>query len=147
MSAPAPTETPTGPVDAAAGAPESGTPDDGAGDRGRLDIAFGVVRKIAEHAADTAEGTTTVHRSLAGVGLGESGSTVKVSGYGEQVDLRLEVPLVYPAPISSTVEAVRETVRERVQTLTGYRVRSLDVTVSALTDPAAARTPTTSRTE
>lgn len=120
--------------------------DDGAADRGRLDISHGVVRQIAERAADLTEGTTTVARSVAGVGLGESGSTARVSGYGDQVDLRLEVPLAYPAPISVTVEAVRGNVRDRVQALTGYRVRSLDVTVSALTDPTAGPVRT-SRTE
>ena len=40
--------------------------------------------------------------------------------------------------LAVAVEAVRGNVRERVETLTGYRVRSLDVTVSALADPVAA---------
>ena len=153
-----PTDSPTGPVGAArtvtlteAAAP---TPPDPAGDettgndtaedeaagRGRLDVAMSVVRKIAEYAADQTEGTVRTHRRLAGVELGESGASAKVSGYGEQVDVRLEVPMIYPSPITATADAVREHVRDRVQALTPYRVRSLAVTVSALTDP-------TSRTE
>ena len=48
----------------------------------------------------------------------------------------------YPAPIALTVEAVRGNVRERVETLTGYGVRALDVTVSALTVPAGPPAPT-----
>ena len=120
--------------------------DDSAADRGRLDIHHSVVRKIAERAADLTEGTTTVARSVAGLGLGASGTSARVAGYGEQVDLRLEVPLAYPAPITVTVEAVRGNVRDRVETLTGYRVRGLDVIVSALTDPSAGPVRT-SRTE
>jgi uncharacterized alkaline shock family protein YloU len=118
------------------------TEDDDAAERGTLEIAFSVVRRIAEYAADTTEGTVRTQRRLVGVGLGEAGSTARVSGYGDQVDLRLEVPLAYPVPIGSTVEAVRGNVRERVQTLTGYAVRGLDVTVSALSVPAGPPAPT-----
>ena len=123
--------------------------DEEAAERGRLDVALSVVRKIAEYAADHTAGTVRTHRRLAGLDLGESGTSAKVSGYGEQVDLRLEVPLAYPARITESAAAVRDHVRERVQALTPYRVRSLDIGVSALTDPAARaipRTPT-SRTE
>ncbi|HEY2223840.1 Asp23/Gls24 family envelope stress response protein [Actinomycetospora sp.] len=122
--------------------PDPGTAGDEAGERGTLEISFSVVRRIAEHAADTTEGTIRTERRLVGVGLGEAGSTAKVSGYGDQVDLRLEVPLAYPAPIALTVDAVRGNVRERVQTLTGYAVRALDVTVSALAVPAGPAAPT-----
>ncbi|WP_018334429.1 Asp23/Gls24 family envelope stress response protein [Actinomycetospora chiangmaiensis] len=115
---------------------------DEVGERGRLDIAFGVVRRIAEHAADSTEGTVRTERRVAGLGFGEAGSSAKVSGYGGQVDLRLEVPLAYPAPIALTVEAVRGNVRDRIQTLTGYAVRSLDVTVSALSIPSGPPAPT-----
>ncbi|WP_433803598.1 Asp23/Gls24 family envelope stress response protein [Actinomycetospora sp. CA-084318] len=115
---------------------------DEAGERGRLDISFGVVRRIAEHAADSTEGTVRTERRVAGLGFGEAGASAKVSGYGDQVDVRLEVPLAYPAPIALTVDAVRGNVRERVQTLTGYAVRSLDVTVSALSVPAGPAAPT-----
>ncbi len=120
-----------------------------AAERGRLDVALSVVRKIAEYAADHTAGTVRTQRRLAGLDLGESGASAKVSGYGEQVDLRLEVPLAYPARITDSAAAVRDHVRERVQALTPYRVRSLDIGVSALTDPAARATPRTptSRTE
>lgn len=128
----------TEPVDVTKAASPAGVADDETAGRGDLTIAWSVVRKIAEHAADSTEGTTTVRRRLAGVGLGETGSTAKISGYGDQVDVRLEVPLGYPAPIATAVEAVRGSVRDRVEALTGYRVRTLDVTVSALAGPAPA---------
>ena len=132
------TPVPVVPAGAAAPAPVT----DDAAERGSLAIAFSVVRRIAEHAADMSEGTVRTERRVVGVGLGESGATARVSGYGDQVDLRLEVPLAYPAPIALTVEAVRGNVRERVETLTGYAVRALDVTVSALTVPAGPPAPT-----
>ena len=106
-----------------------------AGTRGRTNVALIVVRRIAEYTADLVEGTSRTRRRLAGLGLGESGATAHVSGYAEQIDVRLDVPLLYPTPIGPTVDAVRETVRERVHTLTGYTVRSVDVTVTALTPP------------
>jgi uncharacterized alkaline shock family protein YloU len=132
--------TPVPVVPAGPAAPAPATDD--AAERGSLAIAFAVVRRIAEHAADMSEGTVRTERRVVGVGLGESGATARVSGYGDQVDLRLEVPLAYPAPIALTVEAVRGNVRERVETLTGYAVRALDVTVSALTVPAGPPAPT-----
>jgi uncharacterized alkaline shock family protein YloU len=113
--------------------------DDEAAERGRLDVALSVVRKIAEYAADHTPGTVRTHRRLAGLDLGDAGASAKVSGYGEQVDVRLEVPLAYPARITDSAAAVRDQVRERVQALTPYRVRSLDVSVSALTDPTSRR--------
>ncbi len=113
--------------------------DDEASERGRLDVALSVVRKIAEYAADHTAGTVRTQRRLAGLDLGEAGASAKVSGYGEQVDVRLEVPLAYPARITDSAAAVRDHVRERVQALTPYRVRSLDVSVSALTDPTSRR--------
>jgi uncharacterized alkaline shock family protein YloU len=123
---------------------------DEAAERGRLDDALAEVRKIAEYAADQTPGTMRTQRRLAGLDLGEAGASARVSGYGEQVDLRLQVPLAYPARITDSATAVRDQVRERVQALTPYRVRSLDIDVSALNDPAlraaASRTPT-SRTE
>lgn len=140
------------PADATTGAtvPAVLPGDDEVAERGRLDVALSVVRKIAEYAADHTAGTVRTQRRLAGLGLGEAGASARVSGYGEQVDLRLEVPLAYPARITESAAAVRDHVRERVQALTPYRVRSLDIGVSGLTDPAlrapATRTPT-SRTE
>ncbi len=137
-----PSRDATTPVPVTPSAAPEGAADDEPGERGSLDIAFSVVRRIAEYAADTSEGTVRTERRVVGVGLGESGATARVSGYGDQVDLRLEVPLAYPAPIALTVEAVRGNVRERVETLTGYAVRGLDVTVSALAVPAGPAAPT-----
>lgn len=113
--------------------------DEAADDRGRLEVALGVVRRVAERAADLTEGTARSRRpSPSG---GGSGSTARVTGRLDVVDLRLDVPLAYPVPVPTTVEAVRENVRERVHTLTGYTVRAIDVTVSALVGEPASPDP------
>lgn len=142
MSEPSRDDTTPTPVATVAGRADAAPAEDEPADRGGLEIAFAVVRRIAEYAADSTDGTVRTERRVVGLGLGESGSTAKVSGYGDQVDVRLEVPLAYPAPIALTVEAVRSNVRERVETLTGYAVRALDVTVSALAVPAGPPAPT-----
>ncbi|RZS43636.1 putative alkaline shock family protein YloU [Herbihabitans rhizosphaerae] len=101
-------------------------------DRGKLRIDHTVVRKIAQYAADRVPGTTTVAKKVAGLGLGEQGSAVRVGGDGNDVDLHIELALHYPAPVREVVEDVRARVTEDVRRLTSYQVRSVDVTISAL---------------
>lgn len=119
-------------------APESrDDPDpDPVGDRGRLEIADAVVRRVIEHAADSTVGTTGARRHRAGFVPVGAGTSARIATRADVVDVRLEVALAYPAPILRTVEAVRSRVREQVHTLTGYSVRSLDVVVAALALPA-----------
>ncbi|WP_199431690.1 Asp23/Gls24 family envelope stress response protein [Qaidamihabitans albus] len=95
-------------------------------DRGTLEIAHTVVRKVAEHAAGRVPGTATVRR-----GPGR-GAGVRVSGHGADVDLRLDLALHYPVPVPEVVARVREQVTGEVQHLTSYHVRGCAVTVSAL---------------
>jgi uncharacterized alkaline shock family protein YloU len=99
-------------------------------DRGRLEIDPTVVRKVAERAADLTEGTVRVPRR--GLGSSLRGATARISGEGDQVDVRLDVALSYPAPVRDAVRELREQVTGEVARITGYRVRSVDVTVSAL---------------
>lgn len=101
-------------------------------DRGRLHIGRTVVRKIAEHAADQDPGSARPRRRLAGVELGRHGATAHVSGPDDALRIRLEVALRYPAPVRGTVASMRERVGSELQRITGFRVRTVDVTVSAL---------------
>nr|WP_091449257.1 Asp23/Gls24 family envelope stress response protein [Actinokineospora iranica] len=101
-------------------------------DRGTLRIDAAVVRKLAEHAADSAAGTVVTRRSLAGVDLGARGASATVTGDGDQVDLRLDLALRYPAPVRDVVARLRTRVAEEVERITSYRVRGVDVVVSAL---------------
>lgn len=101
-------------------------------ERGRLSIDQMVVRKIAQYAADDVPGTTTAQRRVAGVGVGTQGASARVTGNGDEVDLAIDLALHYPATVRDVVDRVRTHVAEEIRRLTAYRVRTLDVTVSAL---------------
>ncbi len=92
-------------------------------ERGTLTVAHAVVRKVAQHAADQVPGTLRD---------GEKGAKAKVGGLDNDVDLALDLAVGYPAPVRSVVDVVREKVTGEVELLTGYHVRTLAVTVSAL---------------
>ena len=108
-------------------------------ERGRLDIHPTVLRKIVEHAADAVPGTLRNERRLAGIDVGESGASARVTvGGGEPapVDVRLELTLRYPATVRTVVDAVRAAVADDLARLAGHRMRTLAVTVTALRDAA-----------
>jgi uncharacterized alkaline shock family protein YloU len=100
--------------------------------RGTLEIDPTVLRKIVEHAADQAPGTRHRARTVAGLGVGESRPTAKISAYGDGVDVQLRVTLAYPAPIRETVADVRERIAHDLDRIAGQKVRSLTVDVGAL---------------
>lgn len=102
-------------------------------DRGRLDIAPTVLRRIAEHAADGTPGTLLHERRLAGIRVGTAGAAARVSdGPDGAVDVALELALEYPASVPAAVEAVRARVSGELERIAGRHVRTLSVTVSAL---------------
>lgn len=117
-----------------------------AGERGRLDIDPGVLRKVVEHAADGTPGTLRHARRL---GMGSVGSSAKVTdGPDGVVDVRLELTLQYPAPVRRTVDAVRARVGDELARITGRRIRNLAVTVTGLRSADdGARAGTGSRVE
>lgn len=101
-------------------------------ERGRLRIDPSVLRKIAEHTADLTPGTLPARRTVAGVGLGSAGATAKATVTGQRVDLRIQLALRYPGPVRSTVDQLRSRIGDEVRRITGYQVRSIAVTVTAL---------------
>ena len=109
-------------------------------ERGRLDIHPTVLRKIVERAADGVPGTLRNERTLAGIDVGESGASARVtvgSGDPAPVDVRLELTLRYPAAVRSVVDAVRVAVADDLFRLAGHRMRALGVTVTGLRGAAA----------
>jgi uncharacterized alkaline shock family protein YloU len=109
-------------------------------ERGRLDIHPAVLRKIVEYAADGVPGTLRNERRLAGIEVGESGASARVTvGPGDPapVDVRLELTVRYPATVRSVVDAVRVAVAEDLSRLAGHRMRALAVTVTGLRGVAA----------
>ncbi|WP_309235840.1 hypothetical protein [Amycolatopsis sp. SID8362] len=99
-------------------------------ERGTLTIGHAVVRKVAQHAADQVPGTA--HD-------GKKGAKAKVGGLDNDVDLALDLALRYPGAVRAVVGDVRRKVTEEVELITGYHVRTLAVTVSALLPEAAPR--------
>lgn len=101
-------------------------------DRGTLEVHPSVVRKVAERAADLTPGTVRAPGRLARLGAGQHGATARIDGSGGEVDVTLDVAFRYPAPIRELSDAVRRAVTEEIQRITGYQVRSVQLTVSAL---------------
>ncbi|MEU4806469.1 Asp23/Gls24 family envelope stress response protein [Actinosynnema sp. NPDC023587] len=97
-----------------------------ADDRGSLDIHSSVLRKIAERAVGLAPAA-------------EDGSSVKVHEDGHVLDIAVKLTLRYPTPVRRAADSVRRTVSDEVERITGYRVREVDVTVSALRAPTPPR--------
>ncbi|MGH3916318.1 MAG: Asp23/Gls24 family envelope stress response protein [Pseudonocardiaceae bacterium] len=102
------------------------------GERGRLRIDPSVLRKVAAHVADRTPGALPTPRTVAGIGLGSAGATVRVAVTGQRVDLNVELALGYPGPVRATVEQLRGRVGDELRRITGYQVRSIAVTVTAL---------------
>lgn len=114
-------------------------------DRGRLEIAPIVLRRIVEQAADAVPGTMRHERRLAGIDVGGSGASARVTvgaAGPTGVDVRLDLVLQYPAVIAAVIDAVRARVGEDLERLAGHQVRALAVTVSGL---RGAPVPTVSR--
>ena len=101
-------------------------------DRGSLEVHPTVVRKVAERAADTTPGVVKAPRKIAGLEAGEQGASAKIDGFGGEVDVTLDVALRYPSPVRERIDDMRQRVTDEVQRITGYRVRSVRITVSAL---------------
>lgn len=111
----------------------------GAEDRGSLEVHPTVVRKVAQFAADETAGTRRRDRTVAGVGMGHQGATAKIDGHGDQVTVKLEVAMQYPAPVRETAEELRRRVSEEIVRITGYRVGAVQLTVSALVSQSSSR--------
>ena len=104
-------------------------------ERGRLDISDTVLRKLVEYAADQVPGTLRHERRLAGIDVGVSGASAKVTTGSEDplaVDVRLELALQYPASIRTVVDAVRTKVDAELTRIAGHHLRALAVTVAGL---------------
>ncbi|XVS66338.1 Asp23/Gls24 family envelope stress response protein [Actinosynnema sp. CA-299493] len=87
--------------------------------RGSLEIHPTVVRKVAAHAVRLVPGA-------------EPSAAVKVGEVGDELELGVKLALRYPSPVRTAAADVRRHVTEEVERITGYRVRSVAVTVSAL---------------
>ena len=86
---------------------------------GTLEIHSNVVRKVAARAVRLVPGA-------------EPSAMVEVGEVSGRLDLAVKLALRYPAPVRASAADVRRHVTEEVERITGHRVRSVAVTVSAL---------------
>lgn len=105
-------------------APERRPPEE----RGALEVSPVVVRKVAQRVADAFPDTVRAPRRV----VGEQGSRARVTGAGRHVDIAVELALRYPAPVRETTDELRRRIVAEVRHLTGYQVRGVSFTVSAL---------------
>jgi len=97
-------------------------------ERGRLQISGLVLRKIAEHAASLSPGAIAASQRR-----GRPPDVVaRVRTDGQDVDVELDVALVYPQPVRETARRLRAAVSGEIDRLTGRNVRRVAVTVVAL---------------
>jgi uncharacterized alkaline shock family protein YloU len=97
-------------------------------ERGRLQISTLVLRKIAEHAAGHYPGAVAPSRRRGGA----PDVSARVRTDGQDVDVELDVALVYPQPVRQTARRLRAAVAKEIDRLTGRKVRRVAVTVVAL---------------
>lgn len=108
--------------------PISAAPGPLAAERGRLQISGLVLRKIAEHAAGRSPGAVA-----AGQRRGKPPNVVaRIRTDGQDVDVDLDVALVYPQSVRETARRLRAAVVDDIDRLTGRRVRRVAVNVVAL---------------
>jgi uncharacterized alkaline shock family protein YloU len=94
-----------------------------------------VLRKIAEHAAGRSPGAVAASQRR-----GRPPDVVaRVRTDGQDVDVELDVALVYPQPIRETARRLRAAVIDDIARLTGRKVRRVAVTVVALRPHVQAR--------
>ncbi|WP_226356330.1 hypothetical protein [Pseudonocardia sp. ICBG601] len=134
-------------------------------ERGVLEIDPAVLRKIVEYAADTASATRHRARRVAGLDVGESGPTARVTrrpgpargtvgaafgaatGDAGEVDVRLRLTLAHPGSVRAAVADVRERIDADLRRTTGHRLRGLSVEVEALQPDDGASRPDTPRVQ
>ncbi len=105
-------------------------------ERGRLDIAERVIERLATIAAGEVPGVRRVGSGLEGV-VGRQYPNVRAEVAGGHARVRVDIAVVWPAPLGRTAAAVRDRVRDQLQSLAGMTVDAVDVTVATVTQPAA----------
>src|SRR5829696_5385194 len=112
-------------------------------DRGATIISDSVVSSIAGMAAQAVEGVHMgggASRTAGGVLGSLTGSESKTSGISVEVGrtetaIDLKMGIEYNKNILQTVEEVRRRITDRVQSMTGLRIRELNATITDITFP------------
>jgi uncharacterized alkaline shock family protein YloU len=110
--------------------------------KSELDISQDALYGIAQLALDTVDGV----KPMASLRIGEilSGRRargIRVERSGDSVAIDLHVRVLYGLEIPWVAREAQRAVREAVTSMTGLKVRSVDVTVEAVDVPEAAHGP------
>ncbi|WP_242903926.1 Asp23/Gls24 family envelope stress response protein [Actinomadura terrae] len=101
--------------------------------RGRTTISDRAVERIVGRVLDEAADSGAITRTMLGVPLrGRHRSRTDVRVDGEIVTVRTAISVTYPRPVRAVARRVRESVRGRVEELTGLSVRQVDIEVAEL---------------
>ncbi|MUN37043.1 Asp23/Gls24 family envelope stress response protein [Actinomadura litoris] len=104
--------------------------------RGTTRISDRAVERIVARVLDEAGDSDAMTRTMLGVPLrGRRGSRTDVRVDAEIVTIRTAISVTYPRPVREVARRVRESVRGRVEELTGLSVRQVDIEVAELERP------------
>ncbi|TDD61648.1 Asp23/Gls24 family envelope stress response protein, partial [Actinomadura rubrisoli] len=103
--------------------------------RGSTTVSERAVARIVARAADEVEESGGLARTVLGVHAGRKAARTDVRVDGEIVTARVAMSVAYPRPVRQVARRVRESVRDRVQELTGLTVRQVDIDVAELERP------------
>ena len=105
----------------------------------QLELSQDVLYGIAQLALDQVDGVRPLAPSTR-VGeflTGRRAKGIQIERSGDEVDVALTVAMVYGAEIPKVARRAQTAVREAVASMTGLRVRSVDVFVEAVDVPPA----------
>lgn len=101
-------------------------------ERGTLDVRTRALAHLVERAALEAAGSVR-HRTTLGRVRGGDLPRASLSVHGHDARVSLDVACHWPADLSAVAADVRDRVRDRVSSLSGLSITSVDVTVHAVT--------------
>jgi uncharacterized alkaline shock family protein YloU len=107
-----------------------------AGTRGQTVLAAKVIEKITAQVASDESFAGGASGGFLGIGASADLSArpkASVELAGNIATLRVEVGMLYPAPLRQATEELRRRIKARVTELTGVDVRQVDIRISWLT--------------